>query len=769
MLQRCGGTSMTSMHRLDINGMSCGACVASVERLAMGIEGVESVSVNLALERAVVTLQHATSLDEVIEAIDRGGFGASRPVDSLERRRQGQANLRRRGQGVAWALVAAASCMLLTMWLPDLGHLGPSGLVSMDGHGALAPEGVRVNHLVALVLGGIVWSWAGARFHRGAYSALRRGSANMDVLVSLGSSTAYLWSTAVILAAFAGHNLGDGMVFIDGAAFIVAFLLLGDWLEARARFQATDALHGLMRLRPEEAWKVDGETDDAPSTAVPVEALAPGDVIRVRPGEVVPVDGVLVSDRVLMDTSSLTGEAYPINVKHGEDVHGGSSPVDATVMMRVTEAAGATLLDRVIALVEAAQGGKAPIQRLVDRISRVFVPVVIVMAVAAAIGWYLSGAPVEQSMLVLVSTLVIACPCALGLATPTALVVGTGIGARHGMLVKGIEALEQSTTIDTVVLDKTGTITEGKPRIAHIELLHGDIPQMLGFAAALEQDSLHPIAEAVRWSWSNFDRPLPDVKDIIVKPGQGIRGETPDGPVAVGNLDMMLDLGLQIDEERHEQMLLRAQTGAGVVMVGHGHHVLGWFELRDHLRPSSKEAIAGMQRAGLDVIMLTGDQRATAEHLAEDVGITTVLADVLPDEKGNTVQSLREQGRTVAMVGDGINDAAALASAHLGIAMGGGAGIAVDAAQLALLRDDLMDVRGALDLGRHTVGKIRTNLAWAFGYNLVGIPLAMGLLYPWTGWLLPPAFAAAAMSLSSVSVVANSLTLRWWTPRRWEH
>ncbi len=769
MLQREGGLNMASMHRLDINGMSCGACVTSVERLAMSVEGVESVSVNLALERAVVTLQHNSTLDEVIRAIDRGGFGASRPVDALQRRREGQAELRRRGQGVGWALTAAASCMLLIMWLPDLGHLGPSGLVSMGGHGALAPEGVRVNHLVALVLGGIVWAWAGARFHRGAYNALRRGSANMDVLVSLGSSTAYLWSVAVIVAAFAGRSVGEGMVFIDGAAFIVAFLLLGDWLEARARFQATDALHGLMRLRPEEAWKVDSEADDALSTAVPVEALAPGDLIRIRPGEVVPVDGVLVSERVLMDTSSLTGEAYPINIKRDEDVHGGASPVDATVLMRVTQAAGATLLDRVIALVEAAQSGKAPIQRLVDRISRVFVPVVIVLAAAAAIGWYLSGAPVERSMLVLVSTLVIACPCALGLATPTALVVGTGIGARHGMLVKGIEALEQSTMIDTVVLDKTGTITEGKPRIAHIELLHGDVPQMLGFAAALEQDSLHPIAEAVRWSWSNFDRPLPNLEDIIVKPGQGIRGEAPDGPVAIGNMDMMLDLGIVLDDIQQEQMRVRAQTGAGVVMVGHDQRLLGWFELRDPLRPSSKEAIAGMQRAGLDVIMLTGDQQATANHLAEEVGIHTVLADVLPDEKGTTVQSLREQGRNVAMVGDGINDAAALATAHLGIAMGGGAGIAVDAAQLVLLRDDLMDVRGALDLGRHTVGKIRTNLAWAFGYNVVGIPLAMGLLYPWTGWLLPPAFAAAAMSLSSVSVVTNSLTLRWWTPRRWEH
>ncbi len=489
-------------------------------------------------------------------------------------------------------------------------------------------------------------------------------------------------------------------------------------------------------------------------------------MIRVRPGEVVPVDGVLVSDRVLMDTSSLTGEAYPINVKRGEDVHGGASPVDATVTMRVTEAAGATLLDRVIGLVEAAQSGKAPIQRLVDRISRIFVPVVIGLAVVAAIGWYLSGAPLEQSMLVLVSTLVIACPCALGLATPTALVVGTGIGARHGMLIKGIEALEQSTKIDTVVLDKTGTITEGKPRVAHIELLHGEIPQMLGIAAALEHDSLHPIAEAVRWSWSNFDRPLPDVNGITVKPGQGIRGDAHDGPVAIGNLDLMDDIGFEIEHERRQRIVERARTGVGVVLVGHAQRVLGWLELRDQLRPSSKDAIAGMQRSGLEVIMLTGDQQATAEHLAEEVGINTVLADVLPDAKGEAVRTLREKGRTVAMVGDGINDAAALATAHLGIAMGGGAGIAVDAAQLVLLRDDLMDVQGALDLGRHTVGKIRTNLEWAFGYNVVGIPLAMGLLFPWTGWLLPPAFAAAAMSLSSLSVVANSLTLRWWSPRR---
>ena len=769
MLHRKGGVNMADMHRLDVNGMSCGSCVASVERLAKGVSGVESVSVNLALERAVVTLEPRGSLDDVIDAINKGGFAASRPTDPLERRRVGQAELRRRGQGVGLALLAASLCMLLTMWLPDIGHLGPTQLVDMAGHGAIDPDGVRVNHLLALVAGGVVWGWAGAGFHRRALTSLRGGRANMDVLVSLGSSTAYVWSLAVIGAAFSGRVLGDGTVFIDGAAFIVAFLLLGDWLEARARFQATDALHGLMRLRPEEAWKLNGEDDEATSTAVPVEALAPGDMIRVRPGELVPVDGVLLSERVLMDTSSLTGEAYPVNVKRGDEVHGGASPVDATIVLRVTEAAGATLLDRVIGLVEAAQNGKAPIQRLVDRLSRIFVPVVILLAAGAALTWSLFGAPVEQSMLVLVSTLVIACPCALGLATPTALVVGTGIGARHGMLVKGIEALEQSTNIDTVVLDKTGTITEGKPRVAHIELLHGSIPELLGLAAALEQDSLHPIADAVRWSWSNFDRPLPEVQRITVRPGQGLHGETEEGAVAIGNLDLMDDMGCTLEDEHRALALVRAASGSGMVLVGHADRVIGWLELRDQLRPSSKDAIAGMQGAGLQVIMLTGDQKATAEHLAEEVGITTVMADVLPDEKGATVQRLRDEGRQVAMVGDGINDAAALASADLGIAMGGGAGIAVDAAQVVLLRNDLMDVRGALDLGRHTMGKIRTNLGWAFGYNVVGIPLAMGLLFPWTGWLLPPAFAAAAMSLSSLSVVANSLTLRWWSPRRWEN
>ena len=759
--------TVTDLQRLDVDGMSCGACVASVERLAMGVAGVRAVNVNLALERAVVSLEQDASLAEVIEAINRGGFDASQPMDPLERRRQGQAELRRRGWGVGLALLAAAACMMLAMWMPNLGHLGPQDLVTMEGHGALDPAGVRINHLIAALLGGVVWAWAGAGFHRRAVAAVRRGAANMDVLVSLGSSTAYLWSVAVIAGAFSGRVIGDGTVFIDGAAFIVAFLLLGDWLEARARFQATDALHGLMRLRPAEAWKLDDQADTT-TTAVPVEALVPGDIIRVRAGELVPVDGVLLSERVLMDTSSLTGEAYPVNVKQGEEVHGGASPVDATVEVRVTAAAGGTLLDRVIGLVEAAQSGKAPIQRLVDRISRVFVPVVIVLAVTAAFVWSLTGAPVEQSMLVLVSTLVIACPCALGLATPTALVVGTGIGARHGMLVKGIEALEQSTRIDTVVLDKTGTITQGSPRVAHIELLHGEVPHMLGLAAALEHDSLHPIAEAVRWSWSNFDRPLPEVASITVRPGQGIRGETESGPVAVGNIDLMDAEGCALEQDLRDRLVARAQTGAGIVLVGQGERVLGWLELRDQLRPSSKDAVAGMQRSGLDVIMLTGDQEATANHLAAEVGISTVLADVLPDAKGEVVQRLRNEGRCVAMVGDGINDAAALASADLGIAMGGGAGIAVDAAQVVLLRDDLMDVRGAIDLGRHTMNKIRTNLGWAFGYNVVGIPLAMGLLYPWTGWLLPPTFAAAAMSLSSLSVVANSLTLRWWAPRRWE-
>lgn len=753
--------------------MTCAACSASVERLVAATGLVEHVSVNLPLERARVVLHEEDGLPEVIAAIEKGGFSAALAADPSQRRLEAQRAVRDDGRSVLLGLLGAAICMLLTMPLgglgfPVLGHVGPSLSVSGGGHGALAAEGVVLNHLVALLIGGTVWLFLGARFHRGAVAAVRRRAANMDVLVSMGSSTAMLWSAAVIGLGLAGHALGEGTVFIDGGAAIIAFLLLGDWLEARAKLQATDAVHSLMSLRPDEAWLLAEEDLDGSTTAVPVEALKPGDLIRVRPGEVVPVDGVVVGSRALLDVASLTGEPYPVTVQEGDEVHGGSSPVDAVLHLRVSQEAGEGLLDKVIGLVEAAQEGTAPVQRLVDRISAIFVPVVVVAAITAAVAWGLSGAVSSIVMLVFVSTLVIACPCALGLATPTALVVGTGMGARHGVLVKGIEALERTGTIDTVVLDKTGTITEGRPKVVHIELVRGDIPNLLALAEDLERDSLHPIADAIRWSRSNFDLPAPGVTDRTVHGGMGVSGRLDGKNVGVGNLAMMHELGCPVDDEVAEQVARRAVTGAGLVLVGDEDGLLGWLALEDRARPSSEEAVRRLRAEGLEVVMLTGDREETALHLAGTVGIDSVTAGVLPDQKAEAIRSLQAEGKKVAMVGDGINDAAALAAADLGIAMGGGAGIALDAAGVVLLKEDLMDVLATFGLGRSTMAKIRTNLAWAFGYNLVGIPLAMGLLYPWTGWLLPPAFAAAAMSLSSVSVVGNSLTLRWWRPRRWE-
>jgi Cu+-exporting ATPase len=759
--------------RLDVGGMTCAACSASVERLVQATDLVERVSVNLPLERASLVLKEGADLTEVISAIERGGFTAEPAIDPSERRRATKREVQRQGRTVAAALGMAAVCMLLTMpmggmGLPVLGHLGPSLDVEGGAHGALSPEGVVVNHLIALGLGVAVWLGLGRRFHTGAIASLRRRSANMDVLVSMGSSTAMLWSLVVILGGLLGRVVGDGTVFIDGGAAIIAFLLLGDHLEARAKLQATDAVHALMSLRPDEAWRVDNGTTDGPTTAVPLEDLQVGDLIRVRPGDVVPLDGVLVGPRVLLDVASLTGEPYPVSVDEGEEVHGGTSPVDAVLHLRVTQPAGEGLLDRVISLVEAAQEGTAPVQRLVDRISSIFVPVVATAALLASAGWWASGAGSTTVMLVLVSTLVIACPCALGLATPTALVVGTGMGARFGILVKGIEDLERSVHIDTVVLDKTGTITEGRPRIANIELLRGDIPTLLALAEDLEQDSTHPIADAIRWSRANFDLDAPGVTDRRVVGGKGVRGLLDGRAIGVGNLAMMDDVGCTVPDEIRATLSERAETGVGLVLVGDEDGLLGWIELRDTLRPSSVEAVRRLKAEGLHVVMLTGDREGTARRVADNVGITAVVAGVLPDAKVEEVLRLQSEGRRVAMVGDGINDAAALAAAELGVAMGGGAGIALDAAGVVLLKDDLMDVLGAIGLGRATMSRIRTNLGWAFGYNVVGIPLAMGALYPWTGWLLPPAFAAAAMSLSSLSVVGNSLTLRWWRPRRWE-
>ena len=538
--------------------------------------------------------------------------------------------------------------------------------------------------------------------------------------------------------------------------------------------KATDAVHSLMALQPKTARMVIdealGHTETRNVVAVPKGAL-----LKVVVGEAIPLDGQIVGNGISIDESMMTGEPYPVRKKDGEAVMAGTVVLDGSDFIRTTSLAGDTLLDEIVDLVHEAQMGKAPIQRLVDRVAGIFVPTVIIMATLATLFWAFSGfadahnpfeSDGELAVMVLVSTLVIACPCALGLATPTALIVGTGVGAKHGLLIKGIEALELAHKTDTLVVDKTGTITSGKPRVTHIELLDTEVKEILGIASALERESIHPLAQAIHTSWSNVTKTRPEVTDVQTMPGMGLIGTSDGALVAVGNADLMGEVGVVLSSEVTEKLATAASKGVTVVLVSHGLRLLGWIEASDRIRGSPEKAVKLARQMNLEVIMLTGDRIESAEAVAEKIGIETVIAGVKPDEKAAHILRLIEEGRTVAMVGDGINDAAAMSAAHVGLAMGAGSDIALEAADFIVLRNDLIDAVSSLELGRATMRRIRTNLGWAFGYNLIGIPLAMGLMLPFTGLLLPPTFAAAAMSLSSFSVVANSLVLRGWTPAK---
>ena len=724
-----------------------------------GVESVSSVSVNLPLEKAVIVLEHPVSeaeLEACVRAVEGAGFGASELLPPLEVRRRNEDKVALQRRQVALAFALALPVFVLSMVLEDLGTFGPFDL--------------RLT--LAMVAALPVYLYSGAAFHRQAWAALRRGTANMDVLVHLGTTVAMLWSCLVTLSPVLGFLpsfVGEAEhVFFDGAAFIIAFVLLGNLLEANAKLKATDAVHSLMRLQPKEAWVV----VDEGTVATPVEEIARGTLLKVRAGETVPLDGEVENSTGLLDESMMTGESFPVRKNEGDSVSAGTIVLDSTLFVRTTVLVGDTMLANVIRLVDDAQTGKAPIQRLVDRIASVFVPVVVFAAmVAAGVWWFMADtlAPssamgsTEMAVMVLVSTLVIACPCALGLATPTALVVGTGRGARYGLLIKGIEALEQAHATSTVVLDKTGTITAGAPRVSHIELLDGDVEELLCLASALEAESTHPLASAVHTAWENIGYTRPEVADVRTLPGRGLVGSLDGAAVAVGNLELMKDVLSNLPDDLEEQVAKRARRGTTVVLVAKGQRLLGWMEFSDRIRETSEAAVKRLKQVGINVVMLTGDQEEVARTVADAVGITNVVAGVKPDEKAEHIRRLQEEG-VVAMIGDGINDAAALTLANVGIAMGAGSEIALESADIVLVRNDLADAVAALELGRATMTRIRTNLAWAFVYNIIGLPLAMGLLFPWTGWLLPPAFAAAAMSLSSVSVVSNSLVLRWWQP-----
>jgi len=714
---------------LVIEGMSCAACVRRVEQALKRVPGVVEAGVNLALGTAEVeVLPGAVDVRDLIAAVEQAGYRA-RPaelrhevVDGRTLRREAAITL----GAVVLTLLLVAQLVLHLLGLPPL----------------LSPW-------AELLLATPVQFVAGWRFHHGAWKALRARTGNMDLLVALGTSAAYFYSLVLVLRlgeAAAGH------LYFDGAAVIVTMVRIGKWLEERARRSAAEAIRRLMELRPERVRV----RRDGRELEVPVEEVRAHDIVVVLPGERVPVDGEVVAGESEVDESLVTGESMPVRRGRGDRVLAGTVNGPGALEIRALRVGRETMLARIARIVERAQAGKAPIQRLVDRIAAVFVPVVIGIAILTLFGWLAAGAGFERALVASVSVLVIACPCALGLATPVALVAGTGAAARAGILVRDIETLERAHAVDTVVFDKTGTLTEGRPQLVDLVAAGTDTDGLLRLAASAQLRSEHPLGRAVvEAARARGIEPSPPIRFRAV-PGRGLEAEVDGREVRIGRMPWAT-AGIGVPEElvrRARGLEARACTVAWVVVDG---SVAGLLAFADRPRPDARAAVERLRARGIRVLLMSGDNRETAEAVARELGIDEALAPVPPEEKAERVTLLRREGRVVAMVGDGVNDAPALAVADVGIAMGSGADVALETAGITLMRPRPSLVPAALEIARRTRVKVRQNLFWAFIYNVVGIPVA-------AAGQLDPAFAGTAMALSSVSVVTNALLLRRWRP-----
>ena len=711
---------------LDVTGMTCAACAARIERKLNKLDGV-SASVNYATERAHITLaDRPVDVAELIATIEATGYGAHEPDPEVVEPDRA-AELRRR---LVVAVVLGLPVLLLSM-IPAL---------QFDGW-----------QWVALVLATPVATWSAWPFHRAMALNLRHRSATMDTLVSIGVIAAYLWSLWALLFTSAGAigmemtmsmdvgATGEPHIYLEVASTVVAFILAGRYFEARAKRRSGDALRALLDLGAKDVSVLD---TDGTERRIPVDQLAVGDRFVVRPGEKVATDGVVVDGSSAIDRSLVTGESLPVEVSVGDAVTGATVNADGRLVVEATRVGGDTQLAQMAKLVEDAQSGKAPVQRLADRVSAVFVPIVVVLAIATLAVWLVATGDVERSFAAAVSVLIIACPCALGLATPTALLVGTGRGAQMGILIKGPEILEQTRQVDTIVLDKTGTVTTGEMTLVDVRPAADVSPQqLLGVAASLETASEHPIARAIVTGARSRDLDVADVAAFVNLPGSGVAGEVDGVRYEIGRPSTPVEIG----------------AGQTVVELRRGADVLGHLAVADAPKPTSAAAVARFRELGLEPVLLTGDNAATARSVADEVGIDEVRAEVLPADKVAVVTELQNRGRTVAMVGDGVNDAAALAQADLGISMGSGTDVAIEASDLTLVRDDLTAAADAIRLSRRTLATIKGNLFWAFAYNVIAIPVAMS-------GRLSPAIAGAAMAFSSVFVVTNSLRLRRFEP-----
>ncbi len=738
--------------RLDfpVKGMHCAACVNKVEQALRGVPGVKAAAVNLATERATVRLApEGPSLERLREAVAGAGYTVPADIaatpESADREQAERAEENRRLR----IKVIVGAALAVPVLLGSMHEIFP-----------WAPGWLR-NPYLLWALTTPVQFWVGWQFHAAFVKELRHRSASMNTLVSIGTNAAYFFSVAVTLWPHVFMATG-AMPYYEASALLMTFLVLGRWLEARARGGTSEAIRRLIALQPKTARVLrDGREED-----VAIGAVAVGDLVRVRPGERVAVDGEVVEGASAVDESMLTGESLPVEKGPGAAVVGGSVNRTGSFTFRATRVGRETVLAQIIRLVEEAQGSKAPIQRLADRVAAVFVPVVLVIAgITFAVWWAWGPEPAFfYAVANAVGVLVIACPCAMGLATPTAIMVGTGKGAELGVLIKSAEALEQLQRVRTVVFDKTGTLTVGRPVVTDVVPAPGvEGDGLLALAAAAEQGSEHPLGEAIVTEAKARGLALPPVSEFQAVPGQGVDALAADGRILLGNARMMTARGIDVGglEPRIRQL---AQDGKSAIYIAFGGEPQGVLAVADVLKPETRAAVAALKRLGVEVAMLTGDTRLTGEAIARQAGLDRVLADVLPEQKAAEIKRLQSDGRLVAMVGDGINDAPALAQADVGIAMGSGTDVAIEAADVTLMRGDLRGVVTAVELSRRTIRIIKENLGWAFGYNIVLIPVAAGLLYPVSGILLSPILAGMAMALSSVSVVANSLRLKRFTP-----
>jgi Cu+-exporting ATPase len=720
---------------LPITGMTCASCAARIEKRLNRLDGVEA-SVNYATEQAAVDFDpRLVSPEDLIGAIEAAGYRAALPeppaAPASDAGAEDDPLLRR--------LVISAALSLPVLLLSMIGAL------QFDNW-----------QWIALTLASPVVVWGAWPFHRAAWQNARHATATMDTLVSIGVLAAFGWSLYALLLGDAGEpgmRMGEGgdEIYLEVAAVVTTFILLGRWLEARARRRAGSALRALLELGAKDVAVLDaGGTE----RRVPVEQLAVGDLFVVRPGEKVATDGVVVEGRSAVDQSLLTGESVPVEKAPGDEVAGASVNAGGRLVVRATKVGADTALAQIARLVTEAQSGKAPVQRLADRVAAVFVPVVIAIAAGTLVAWLATGADAAEAMTAAVAVLIIACPCALGLATPTALLVGTGRGAQLGLLIKGPEVLESTRRVDTIVLDKTGTVTTGRMSVLDTVAADGeDAGEVLRVAGAVEHASEHPIAAAIARAATDDGSPLPAVDGFTNREGLGVEGVVDGRRVQVGRPALLAEHGIAIPGRLDAARAAAEADGRTAVLVAWDGAARGVVVVADAVKPTSRQAIAELRALGLRPILLTGDNHATARAVAREVGIDEVIAEVLPADKARVIRGLQAAGHVVAMAGDGVNDAPALAQADLGLAIGTGTDVAIEASDLTLVGGDLTAAADAIRLSRRTLRTIKQNLVWAFGYNVAAIPLA-------AAGLLNPLIAGAAMALSSVSVVANALRLR---------